>query len=197
MNLVTVSPFYPLARSRTILGGSARSPRTPRQDPRPVPRSRSNSSTILCRTASRSAGTCLMFHPSTGMASSIRRWISWVLPKIHEFRGRAVPEPSTTSGNIGICSRIANLNGPSLNGRTRPSGDRVPSGKKTTEHRWRRYRAHCNIAVAPLRRSDRSIGTSPVMRSIQPSKGNRNNSALASHFVSSFRCEITGISAMD
>ncbi len=178
---------------QAILGGRAQKG----QDPRSVPRSRANSSTILWRTASRSAGTCFMFQPSTETASSIRRWISWVLPKIHEFRGRAAPEPSTTSGNIGTCSRIANWNGPSLKGRTFPSGDRVPSGKKTTEHRWRRYRAHCNIAFAPLRRSDRSIGTSPAMRSIQPTKGNRNNSALASHFVSSFKWAITGMSAMD
>src|SRR5664280_2158914 len=45
-------------------------------DSRTVPRIRSNSSTILCRTASRSAGTCFMSQPSTEMASSIRRWIS-------------------------------------------------------------------------------------------------------------------------
>ena len=171
--------------------------RSSRQVPRSTPRRRANSSTILCRTASRSAETCFMFQPSTETASSTRRWMSCIPPKIHEFLGSATPEPSTTSGNMGICSRIANWNGPSLNGRTCPSGDRVPSGKKTTEHPCRRYRAHCNNAFAPLRRSDRSIGTSPAMRSIQPSTGNRNNSALASHFVSSFKCAINGMSPRD
>ena len=50
---------------------------------------------------------------------------------------------------------------------------------------------------ALLRRSERSTGTSPAMRSIQPSPGMRKSSVLASHLVSIIRCEITGISAND
>ena len=38
---------------------------------------------------------------------------------------------------------------------------------------------------------------SPDIRSIQPKIGMRNNSALANHFVSAFKCEMTGISATD
>ena len=50
------------------------------KDPHQALRRRRYSSTILYRTASRSAGTCLMFQPAAETASRIRRWIFWVFP---------------------------------------------------------------------------------------------------------------------
>src|ERR1017187_7291245 len=163
----------------------------------PPARSRPNSSTIRRRTSSRSAALRFMSQPSTDTA--LRTWscTTWLPPKIQEFLGRAAAEPSTTSGSIGTFSRIANWNGPSLKGKTCPSRDRVPSGKQTMEQPWRRDRAHCSSARAPFRRSERSTGMSPAMRSIHPRNGNRKSSALTSHFASTVKWEITGISAMD
>ena len=106
----------------------------------------------------------------------------------------AVRVPCTASGRTGAWASMASRNAPSLNSASSPLAERVPSGNTIIET-WASSRArHCASAAITLSRSPRTSGMSPAIRISQPTAGILKNCALASHFISHGRWEMSRMS---
>ena len=95
--------------------------------------------------------------------------------------GSAREVPSRAIGRIGARVRSASSNAPLLNGRMRPSTERVPSGKIITELPPRSVASHISIIRITLSRLPRTSGMYRLSDMFQPISGIRKFSIFETH----------------
>ncbi len=113
-------PQWPAGRASTAAAGR--------------PRHAHSCAAMRCRTFSRSAEVSEDLRPSVNTGGSTRNR-TYARPMRQPIPGRVSWDPSMTNGKTGTCALIASRNAPSEKAPSRPSRERVPSGKNITEHR--------------------------------------------------------------
>jgi len=93
---------------------------------------------------------------ANGTGSSTRTRIAWRPRSTKPCFGSASAVPSTTMGKIPTPARSASVKAPCLKDLSRPSIERVPSGKRSTELPSPRCCSHAAIMAAMLAPSPRT-----------------------------------------
>src|SRR5439155_14492365 len=146
-------------------GGTAQVHRQP-------PGSRSPSAaTNRSRTASVTASTGSVAKLAWGISSSTRTWIACRPCRTKPRFGSALAVPSITMGSIGAPVRCASVKAPGLKARSRPSGERVPSGNIMIELPWASARSQAWSARAMLSRLPRRSLMQRLSDMFQPKTG--------------------------